>query len=105
MKHPYRVGYHFEIRVANWFKAHNYEIITSRGSHGKADLWALKKNPPDPPGTPIPVLIQCKVAGPRVRINRLTKEQLAFKDYANTVKARAIWAWRKGRKLMIQALN
>jgi len=103
MKHPYRAGYNFECRVMRWLKKHDFEVIGSRGSHGKADLWALKKNPPN--GIPTPFVIQCKVMGPPVHLGRLSKEQQAFKEYADLINARAFWAWRKGRKMMLQELN
>lgn len=53
MATKYASGRQFEYRVRDLFTKHNYYVIRSAGSKGKADLVALKAGRS-------PVLIQCK---------------------------------------------
>lgn len=56
MASQYRRGADFERKVANNLTLDGYHVVTSRGSHGHADLIALK------PGQTL--LVQCKLGGP-----------------------------------------
>lgn len=49
----YQKGYHYELKMATYFRRRGYFVTRSAGSHGVADLVAIKKGKR-------PLLIQCK---------------------------------------------
>lgn len=49
----YTIGARFEYKTATYFRRHNYFVIRAAGSHGPADLVAVKKGYAT-------LLIQCK---------------------------------------------
>jgi Holliday junction resolvase len=84
----YTKGYRFERRCAKTLEAMGFFVIRSAGSHGSFDLVALK------PRTVW--LVQCKVN----REDLSKTERKALKRLAESLEARAVLAYRKGKKIV-----
>jgi Holliday junction resolvase len=84
----YRRGVHFENRVRRDFESRGWWVIRAAGSHGPADLVALKVGEP-------PLLIQCK-ADSRPHKH----EGLGLAALAKSIGAEGLLALRVGRKLV-----
>lgn len=67
----YQAGYRFELETKKKWEEKGYWVIRAAGSHGKADLVAIKRNPPK--YTEV-YLIQCKTKG---KISLQDREELA----------------------------
>jgi Holliday junction resolvase len=92
----YAVGRRFEWRVRRYYEKLGYFVVRSAGSKGPVDLVAL--------GGYRPLIIQCKVRNPRKQVALLEKEATKLRTLANSIGAKAVWAIRKGRKMILQEL-
>jgi Holliday junction resolvase len=88
----YAKGARFERRVQKYLEERGWFTIRSAGSHKVADLVCLR-------GGGV-LLIQCKLNG---RISPAEREQLL--NLARENKCQAVFAYRDGRKLVIQSLE
>ena len=87
----YRHGYNFEVRVFFYFRKLGYFTVRSSGSHGPADVMAVRKGQV--------LAIQCKTNGYLPKEEK--KELLDLTKYG----AIPILASRKGRKLFLKDLR
>jgi Holliday junction resolvase len=84
----YRRGVYFERRVRLDMESRGWWVIRAAGSHGPADLVALKLGEP-------PLLIQCKADA---RPHR--KEGIGLAALAASVGAEGLLAKREGRRVV-----
>lgn len=95
----YRSGYNFELRVKKEWEGRGYFVVRSAGSHGKADLVAIKnmaltgeENKNKWWGGPAVFLIQCKTSN---KISETEKEEL--RNLASDLSVTAVVVWRDDR--------
>jgi len=87
----YSRGYNFELRVLNYYKRRGFFAVRSSGSHGPADIVAIKNGETR--------LIQCKLNG------YISPDELkALKAACDRAGAKGYVAHREGRKLIIKKL-
>lgn len=86
----YQAGYRFELSTKKQWEERGYWVIRAAGSHGKADLVAIKK---DPPKYTEVYLIQCKTKG---KISLQERKDLA--ELAHSLGAVGIIAFKNERK-------
>jgi Holliday junction resolvase len=83
----YQKGYHYELKMATYFRRHGYFVTRSAGSHGVADLVAIKKGKR-------PLLIQCKTGEGGISLEERNK----LYTIAIGISAIAIVASKRDRK-------
>lgn len=84
-KAPRAAGDRFERNTADKLRAAGYLVVRSAGSHGPADLVAMRADR-------LPALIQCKITD-----NTTTRQRTAFYRTAEDAGCTAILACRPGR--------
>ena len=89
----YRRGYNFERRVAQDYERMGWGIIESRGSHGPADIVALRRGFPSH-------VIQCKTNG-KISVEEIKK----VLDFAELTGSRPVLAFREGKTLKYKFLD
>ncbi|MBS7653262.1 hypothetical protein KEJ13_09075 [Candidatus Bathyarchaeota archaeon] len=88
---PYEKGRGFEYKVKRHLEGVGYTVFRSGGSRGPADLVAIKRDEV--------LLIQCRLHG---YLNPKRRERLRV--LAGNLGARAILAYREGRRLTLEVI-
>lgn len=100
----YEAGANFERRVKKHYEKLGYWCIRAAGSHGVADVVCLKRQPAwDPIGQPDNdwlevILVQCKTY-------EGWDNHVSILKVRYQLRVRAVYAYRKGRKLILEELN
>lgn len=94
----YEAGANFERRVKRHYEGLGYWCIRAAGSHGIADVVCIKSEP-DVSGvfhTNI-ILVQCKTY-------EGWNDKTALKELAISLRVNAVYAYKRGRKLVLETV-
>jgi hypothetical protein len=98
MTTPYKIGYYYERKTMDYLRTYNYGCLSSRGSHGCADICAWKKTGMPCQDEPIFLFIQVKSGKARVNFTDAIKLKKFREELPNQAQLE-VWFWRKYAKV------